>query len=242
MKVKQIKYLLNKSIEENTPNLFESIIKEPIVKKEVFSMNTNLEKKSHKKYIIIPAVASLAICCFTFCALYFVQNQVETLLSLDVNPSIELVLNKQEKVIRCNAKNKDAEKIIEGMNLKNIEADIALNAIVGSLYKSGYLEKNSKENDILLSIDNKDKTKTKKLESKYTNLVKNTLKSNHTSGTILIQNDNSTDSTKRLSKEYEISEGKVSLIEKIIEKSPDLNFEKLSNMNINELLNYINTN
>lgn len=242
MKTKEIKLLLKQSINENTPNLLDSISKTPIIKKEVFDMDTKLEKKVHKKVIIIPTLTLLIICCFIFFIVYFLQNQQETLLSLDVNPSIELILNKQEKVIKCVGKNEDSQKIIKNMDLKNVDADVALNAVVGSLYQNGYLDKNIKDNDILLSVDNKDKTKTMDLEKKYANILKNTLKSNHTSGTILTQKDISNSNIKKLAEKYQISEGKASFIEKLIEKSPDLNFEKLATMNIKELVNYMKTN
>ncbi|MEG1008561.1 MAG: hypothetical protein RSE41_01980 [Clostridia bacterium] len=241
MKTKQIKNLLNKAVCKNVPNLLDSILQEPILKKEVFEMDTEVEKKSRNKFII-PAVASLAICSFAFLSLYLTQNQVSTLLSLDVNPSIELVLNNKEKVIKCVAKNNDAKNIIGDMKLKNLDADIALNAIVGSLYKSGYLEKNTKDNDILLSIDNKDKVVAQDLEKKYTDVLKTTLKNNHTNAKILSQKDILDNKTKILSEIYKISEGKALLINKMIQKSPELKFEKLSTMNIKELTSYINTN
>ena len=84
-------------------------------------------------------------------------------------------LNKSDKIVEIEAKNDDAKKIIGDMKLKNIDADIAINALIGSMLKNGYLKENSKDNDILLTVLNKDVIKTQELKDKLTKTIKDTL-------------------------------------------------------------------
>ncbi|MEG2307179.1 MAG: hypothetical protein RSA96_07965 [Erysipelotrichaceae bacterium] len=242
MKTNKIKELLNTAVSKQVPPLLDSIVEVPITKKEVFSMNTQVEKKSNKRSMLMFATASIAVCCLGFFAITSLGDKEAITLSLDINPSIELALNKNEKVIKVEAKNKDAEKIIADMDLKDVKSDIALNAIVGSLYKNGYFDEKTKDNDVLLSISNKDKAKTKELEFKYVKMLKGILNENKTSGIILAQKDALNETTKKLSEKYNISVGKASLIEKILAKSSNLSFDQLAKMNIKDIVGFMNEN
>lgn len=242
MKVKQIKKHLKQSLDQEVPSLLDSITQVPIVKKEVFNMNTKNEKKDHKKSIFVCATSVVLACCLCFFAFTTLQNKEAILLTLDINPSIELSLTKQEKVISCIAKNKDAEKIIKGMDLKGVDSDVALNAIVGSLYKNGYFNKDSKNNDILLSVNNRDKSKTADLESKYMKLLKDILKEEHSYGKIIAQKDIMNKANEETAKKYNISESKAALLEKIMATSTSLSKDTLANMSIKELVKYMDDN
>ena len=66
-------------------------------------------------------------------------HAVTSVVSLDVNPSIELRVNSREKVVSCQALNDEAAAVLADMNggrdLKGVKADVAVNAIVGSLVR-----------------------------------------------------------------------------------------------------------
>ena len=63
-----------------------------------------------------------------------------SIISLDVNPGVELTVNRQEKVLSAAPTNEDAVDILDGMELKGTPLDVAMNAIVGSLVKNGYVD------------------------------------------------------------------------------------------------------
>ena len=86
---------------------------------------------------------------------------------MDVNPSIELRVNKAEKVISAEALNKDAQIILEDMKLKGVDVDVATNAIIGSMVKNGYLSELS--NSILLTVESDDHQKSVEVTDRLTN-------------------------------------------------------------------------
>ncbi|MFQ9871915.1 MAG: hypothetical protein ACLRVT_02495 [Oscillospiraceae bacterium] len=64
-----------------------------------------------------------------FGARYYSQNLVvDSQILLDVNPSIELKLNANDKVMELNAKNDDAVEILDDMDLKGTDLNVAVNA------------------------------------------------------------------------------------------------------------------
>ena len=66
-------------------------------------------------------------------AYYYQANAVASVVSLDVNPCIELKVNKSEKVLSADPMNADGAVILEGMDLKGTKADVAMYAIIGAL-------------------------------------------------------------------------------------------------------------
>lgn len=85
-------------------------------------------------------------------------HAVTSVVSLDVNPSIELRVTSREKVVSCQALNDEAAAVLAdmdgGRDLKGVKADVAVNAIVGSLVRCGYLD--SLSSAILISVEDKD--------------------------------------------------------------------------------------
>ena len=67
---------------------------------------------------------------------------VASVVSLDVNPSIEMRVNRQEKVLSCTALNQDAAAVLAdmggGRDLEGAKLDVAVNAVVGALVRGGY--------------------------------------------------------------------------------------------------------
>ena len=94
-------------------------------------------------------------------------------MSLDVNPSIELKVNRSEKVLVCTPLNEDAKAILadmgNGADLKGAKLDVAVNAIVGSLVRNGYLD--SISSAIMISVEDKDTARAEKLQRELTSTV-----------------------------------------------------------------------
>ena len=57
-------------------------------------------------------------------------------MSIDVNPSIELEVNRQEKVLRATPLNDDAQTILDGMKLEGVNLKTAVNAVIGSMVQN----------------------------------------------------------------------------------------------------------
>ena len=61
-------------------------------------------------------------------------------IGIDVNPSIELTTNLFDRVLTATARNADAEAVLSGLKLRNVDLDTAVSAIIGSLVQHEYLK------------------------------------------------------------------------------------------------------
>ena len=103
------------------------------------------------------------VCCVFGLTSWRDANAVASVDSLDVNPSIQLQVSKNEKVLAANALNQDAEVILEGMDLRGTQLKVAVNAIVGSLLQNGYLD--SLSSAILISVEDDDALRAARLRA-----------------------------------------------------------------------------
>lgn len=72
---------------------------------------------------------------------------------MDVNPSIELKIDSNNRVIKVVANNADAETILQSMDITGSTLDTAVYAIIGSMTTHGYLT--DATNSVLVSVDTK---------------------------------------------------------------------------------------
>ena len=164
---------------------------------------------------------------------YYQANAVASVISLDVNPSVELDVNRQEKVVSAVPLNADANEILDGMDLKGADLNVAVNAIMGSLLKHGYVDELA--NSILISVEDDDAARGAALEQKLTTEIGQVLDSAKVNGAILSQTLSGDSALQQKADEYGISLGKATLIQSLVDSSNHLTFESLVGLSINEL-------
>ena len=164
---------------------------------------------------------------------YKAANTIDSIVSLDVNPSIEITMNSKERVLDVTALNEDAAAVIGDMDFKGSDIDVAVNALIGSLLRNGYIS--DARNSILLSVDNRDADKGEALRLKLLDEISLLLEQDNIDGAILSQVMEEDPEVVRLAEEYGISQGKVILINEILRTSSRHTFDELAGLTINEL-------
>ena len=254
MRKKEIEKRLQQAISDKVPDVLDNILAQC---KEVEGMETMKSKNKEKKDVMVKdkklkinflnyklagALAAFVICLFGvlgFNQYHKVTTTVDSIIDFDVNPSVEIKTNAQEKIIEANALNDDGKKILEGMDLEKVDLDVGVNAIVGSMLKNGYITEI--QNSILVSVKNDDEQKAKDLETRLSNEINEYLNSQNIQGAVLAQMYGDDDAIEKLAYENNISEGKANLINKVLAtglkdaKGNAYTFENLSKLSINEL-------
>ena len=164
---------------------------------------------------------------------YQQANAVASVVSLDVNPCVRLEVNREEKVLSATPVNDDANQILDGMDLTGTDLEVAVNAIIGSLLKHGYVDELA--NSVLISVEDDDLTRGAALEEKLTGEISRVLESASINGAILSQSFATDDALQQKAEEYGISQGKAALIQTLVDSSSHLTFESLVGLSINEL-------
>ncbi len=225
---------IKKKIKDSFNNIKLPDFDEEALKKRKGMVYMKNEKKTPKKGLIIGLSTCLVACVCLFIGLgYFNNNlKVASTIGIDVNPSIELTINKNEKVLDVIANNDDAKIILEGMDLSGSNINVAVNALIGSMVRNGYIDELA--NSILISVDNPDSAESERLRQKIVDELNSFINSGNNIS-VVSQSISSNSDAEALAKQYGISVGKLELIEKLIAKNNLYTYEGLKDLSINEL-------
>ncbi len=161
-----------------------------------------------------------------------------TIVAFDVNPSIELEINKDEKVVSTKALNEEAQKVLADMNLENVDINVAVNAIVGSMLKNGYITVD--RNSILVSVSG-DAEKASALQKLISADIEKLLGEKKIDASVIAQTYEKNEEVEKKAEENHISVAKANLIEKIVAvglkdaQGNVYSYESLAGLNVNEL-------
>ena len=199
-------------------------------------INMKTKKTTKRKWTSLIA-ACLVVMLLGGGLFYQRANAVASVVSLDVNPSIELKVNRSEKVLVCTPLNEDAKAILadmgNGADLKGAKLDVAVNAIVGSLVRNGYL--NSISSAIMISVEDKDTARAEKLQRELTSAVDGVLQTSEAKAAVLTQTLTQDAAREQQARENNISTGKAALVNRVLAINPSLKFDALAKLSVEEL-------
>ena len=224
------------AVEKTAPNDVNGVLSRCEERKgTVIPMTT---KKTTKRRWTSLIAACLAVMLLGGGGLFYQQaNAVASVVSLDVNPSIELKVNRSEKVLVCTPLNEDAKAILadmgNGADLKGAKLDVAVNAIVGSLVRNGYL--NSISSAIMISVEDKDTARAEKLQRELTSTVDGVLQTSEAKASVLTQTLTQDAGLEQQARENSISTGKAALVNRVLALNPALKFDALAKLSVEEL-------
>lgn len=197
-------------------------------------------RRSHAR-ALIAACLTLVLVGGTGGVFYQRANTVASVVSLDVNPSIELKVNQKEKVLSCIPLNQEAEAVLSGMgggaDLKGAKLEVAVNAVVGALVSSGYLD--SLSSAIMISVEDQDQDRAARLRQELTGTVDSVLQSQSSGAAVLSQTVDASADLDQQAREYHISTGKANLVNQVIAQNDSLSFDALAKLTVEELSDLI---
>ena len=227
---------LASAVEKTAPNDVNGVLSRCEVRKgTVIPMTT--KKTANRKWTTLVA-ACLAVMLLCGGGVFYQQaHVVASVVSLDVNPSIELKVSRSEKVLVCTPLNEDAKAILadmgDGADLKGAKLDVAVNAIVGSLVRNGYLD--SISSAIMISVEDNDTARAEKLQRELTSTVDGVLQTSKAKASVLTQTLTQDAGLTQQARENSISTGKAALVNRVLALNPALKFDALAKLSVEEL-------
>ena len=206
---------------------YETKAAEPII---FNTATTNKRKKRTFTQIAVAIAAVLALCVVPMSYNHF---SVDSVIGIDVNPGIELRTNSAERVLSVTPLNEDAVIVLDGMDLKNVDLDVAVNALIGSMLKNGYVSEI--KNSILITVENSNTEKGVQLQERLTDEVNSLLSAHALNAAVIGQTVSEDAHLHDLAQQHHISTGKVALIELLVSQDDRLKFEDLAKLSINEI-------
>ena len=233
---KKMEQRLAAALEKTAPDDVSGVLSRCEARKgTVIPMTT--KKTVNRKWTTLVA-ACLAVMLLCGGGVFYQQaHAVASVVSLDVNPSIELKVSRNEKVLACVPLNEDAKASLAdmstGADLKGAKLDVAVNAIVGSLVRNGYLD--SISSAIMISVEDKDAARAEKLQRELTSAVDGVLQTSEAKAAVLTQTLTQDATREQQARENNISTGKAALVNRVLAINPSLKFDALAKLSVEEL-------
>ncbi len=203
-----------------------------------------LMKKNWIKWTAIAAAVALVLTGGIFMTQLTVGAD-NTVVALDVNPSLEIEVNRKNRVVEVRALNEEAEIVIGDMDFEKIDLEIAVNALIGSMLQHGYLS--DAQNSILISVATKNEEKADALQTQLSEKVTALLENSRIEASIITQTfskddgDDKDGEIETNENEKPVSPARAALIEKILAAGlVDANgvaytYDQLALLKVNEL-------
>ena len=220
----------------NKENLSKAMENDFDKKRNYLQIEEKKERKKHMnrilKYAFVP-VLLFAIIIGSF----MVYNNPSTYVSIDINPSIMLTVNRFDKVIKVESLNDDAKKLTENMHLYGMDVTDATTKITDKAIELGYIDEQIDNNVVLISTYCNNTEKQNKLQQQLHQNLNDSFNKKGIGSLIIDMELTEEDAQK--ANEYGVSEAKVLFVKKAIEENPELNFEDLIYLPTREIAKYI---
>lgn len=163
----KIEARIRRLAEHTAPEQLSGILEACDARKgNVITMNEVKNKKKKNRYLPI-AVAAALVLVFLGGYIGFSYGRgadlpadgsaAVSVITLDVNPSIDIIMDENDKVVTVTPLNDDAQVVIGDMDFSGSSLDVTVNALIGSMLVNGYLD--DIRNSILVSVENGDAAK-----------------------------------------------------------------------------------
>lgn len=231
MKNRKTENSIREEVMKSKPDNLDGILRQCGKQEDIISVKRarGTKKTGWLKTACCIAAALVLMAVGVFAANGIISKPV-TVISLDVNPSIELKLRGSGRVAQAKALNDDAQKLLEGMELEGTDKNTAVNAIIGSMVRAGYL--NSLSNSVLVTVEGKNASG---VEKEIMEIINGILAQSINGGAVVGQKLTKSGEAALLAQRHGISEGKAQLVLEVARLNPMLVPDELAKLSINEL-------
>ena len=207
---------------------------ERVVKKEK-KKNFNIFSRS---FMGVAAAACILLVAGIIGVPYYGNNFVpDSHVDIDVNPGVEIVTNKKNKVLNVQSTNKDGADVIDNMDLKNTELKVAVNALIGSMVQKGYIVNNN--TGILVTVRNDNPEKANKVKEEILYDINFALYTNDVQANVMNQTFKNNADANKFARENNISIGKAVFVLNLAAKDSSLDAKELAKMKVTDIANLV---
>ena len=207
---------------------------ERVVKKEK-KKNFNIFSRS---FMGVAAAACILLVVGIIGVPYYGNNFVpDSHVDIDVNPGVEIVTNKKNKVLNVQSTNKDGADVIDNMDLKNTELKVAVNALIGSMVQKGYIVNNN--TGILVTVRNDNPEKANKVKEEILYDINFALYTNDVQANVMNQTFKNNADADKFARENNISIGKAVFVLNLAAKDSSLDAKELAKMKVTDIANLV---
>ncbi len=187
---------------------------------------------------VLLVIILLVFIVFVLLGIFFINRQkkedifdstIVSTITIDINPSLEVNLNKDNVVVSVNALNEDSKVIVSNNNFSEEKFEVVMEELIDSLKENNYLSNDN--NTILINVDSKN--------NQLSDLVKNEtnkiLNNKQIQAELIMQQVEITEELKKIATDNNITISKAYYISEQIKDNEDLNIKDFTNLSIEDI-------
>lgn len=167
------------------------------------------------------------------------NNNTFSSVTISINPEVELLLNNEDKVVEVIPINEDADILTSDLDLEGLTIEEASEKLIDSAMETGFLDEYSDENTVVITTVNDDETKRQALQEKIMTKFNSHFEAKKIYPVLVAKGLD--DDLKAEADQYEISYGKMLLVESALALNDTLSKDELVNMSIRDIQTEIKT-
>lgn len=234
MNRREIKQRINRAVRQITPNVYDDVATVPVRKMAAHDHITRQElpgerSRSVRMFGFAPAFASLAVLFIAIFA-WWQFLRIDSVVAVDVNPSIELKLNRLSHVVAVQAYNPEAQSLVEAVPWRFSPVDDVIQRLLGAMKQQGYLQ--SENSFLMLSYQQDNQSRAEALSRRLNKAV---LRLKLQSPEMVYIQRVEIKEIAGLADDYDVSRGVMQLILKAQIMNPQYSVELLSELDLQTL-------
>lgn len=187
------------------------------------------------KILIVLLIASIIASAGVIIELKGIKSNNTHYVQLEVNPRIEILTNRKNKVTSVLPLNEEAREIMVEENFIGLSIEDATEKFMTLCTQCGYIDVNSEDNAVRTTIVS---GLTQSLEVKVYSTINNFFLKNEIMG-VIVENDSDLAQIKEAKKLGVSSANKLAIIKSMIEKNPELSVDDLKKIDESKLIKKI---
>ncbi len=201
-------------------------------------IDLNEKKRTLPYRFVVRAVAAAAVFVFSVGIGYGAYSYYTpySYIDVDINPSVEIVANRYDRILRVEAINDDGAKVLEDQSFKNKPVNFAVEEIIKQASEKGYM-KEEVTNAVMLTVSSKDESKAQEVEKKVQEAAKDKIETSGVKSDVLVEKV--TIERRDEARQMDISPGKLVLIERLQEVKPEAKVNEYKDTPVRDLLKAI---
>lgn len=190
-------------------------------------------KKKGMLWVILGIVVVLCGASWLGYRYLILVNQAKSYVTIDINPSVEFAVNIDDEVVDVIALNNDADIITSDLDLIGLSVEEATDAVINAAIETGYIDELSEDNTVVVTSASEDEETRTKLEKTVVDSVNASLDNKKIFALVAAQGVD--DAIKADAEKYDVSNGKMLLINRAILLNSTLNIDDLVNSSIQDI-------
>ncbi len=237
MKNNRIEQHIYSAIDKAPIDLLSNIKSQPVSKMEnhdfITRQDTHVDSKRYWKPLM--AFSSMAaVFLLVFMGWWSQYNPVDSVIYIDVNPSIQVSIDKNEKVIDLITLKSEDKDLIANIDYKDKDLYWVAEQLLDVLIAEGYID--TLHHTMLVSVLNENPEIGNKQSTQLNSSIREHLQKQSIKGIVLRQAISKSNTIEDYARDYDVSVGKMTFIRNLIILDPDLEVEELAVLSLEELV------